>query len=107
MENDRMEDREARGDGASKFAYLLIGLGLGALIGVLFAPSSGEETRDYLSRRAEEGRDFAQRKARELRDQAGDLVDRGKNAAQQGKETVAAAVDAGRDAYQREKAKPL
>jgi gas vesicle protein len=52
----------------SKVTYFLVGLGIGALVGVLFAPKSGEETRDLLSKKADEGRDFAQRKARELRE---------------------------------------
>ena len=39
-------------------------LGVGALMGVLFAPKSGEETREFLAKRADEGRDFAQNKAR-------------------------------------------
>jgi|SRR5665213_1433653 len=94
-------------NGGSNLTYLLIGMGLGALLGVLFAPSSGEETRDFLTQRAEEGRDYAQRKANELRDRAGDMVERGKQAARQGKESVSAAVDAGVDAYQREKSKAI
>lgn len=32
-----------------------IGLGAGAALGVLFAPRSGEDTRDYLSDTAQEG----------------------------------------------------
>jgi len=34
----------------SKVTYFLVGLGLGALVGVLFAPKAGDETRDYLSK---------------------------------------------------------
>jgi gas vesicle protein len=89
----------------SRITYFLVGLGIGALIGVLFAPSSGEETRQYLSQKADEGRDYAQRKAQELRERAEDLVERGKNVAVRQTETISAAVDAGREAYQREKAK--
>ncbi len=94
-------------NGGSNLTYLFIGLGIGTALGLLFAPQSGEDTRDYLTQRAEEGRDFAQRKANELRDRANDLVDRGRQAAQQGKESVSAAVDAGMDAYQREKSKAI
>ena len=89
----------------SKINFFLVGLGIGALLGILFAPKSGEETRDFLAQKAGEGADFAQRKARELRDRAEDLVDRGKQVAQRQKESFSAAVDAGRDAYQREKSK--
>src|SRR6202049_4427543 len=89
----------------SKVSFFLVGLGIGALVGILFAPKSGEETREFLADKAEEGREYAQRKARELRERAEDLVDRGKQVAVRQKDTISAAVDAGRDAYQREKAK--
>ena len=65
----------------SKVSYFLVGLGVGALMGVLFAPKSGEETREYLSKRADEGREFAQKKAKELRDRADDLIERSKDVA--------------------------
>jgi len=89
----------------SKISFLLVGLGIGALVGILFAPKSGEETREFLTQKADEGRDYAQRKARELRERAEDLVERGKSAATRQKENISAAVDAGREAYQREKSK--
>jgi gas vesicle protein len=89
----------------SKVTYFLVGLGVGALVGVLFAPKSGEETREYLSQRADEGRDYAQRKARELRERTEDLIERGKEVAVRQKDSLSAAVEAGREAYQREKAK--
>ncbi len=89
----------------SKFTFFLVGLGIGALIGILYAPQSGEETRELLSKKADEGREYAQRKARELRERAEDLVEQGKQVVARQKESFAAAVDAGREAYQREKAK--
>jgi gas vesicle protein len=89
----------------SKVSFFLVGLGIGALVGILFAPKSGEETREFLSQKADEGRDYAQRKARELRERAEDILERGKTVAVRQKENISAAVDAGRDAYQREKAK--
>lgn len=89
----------------SKVSYFLVGLGVGALLGILFAPKSGEETREFLSKKAEEGRDYAQRKARELRERAEDLIERGKDVAARQKDSISAAVDAGREAYQREKSK--
>ena len=86
----------------SKVSYFLVGLGVGALMGVLFAPKSGEETREYLSKRADEGRDFAQKKARELRERADELIERGKDVASRKRDSISAAVEAGRDAYLRE-----
>jgi gas vesicle protein len=89
-------------NGGSKVSYFLAGLGIGALVGILFAPKSGEETREYLTSKADEGRDYAQRKARELRERAEDLIERSKEIMDRQKEGVAAAVEAGKDAYRRE-----
>ncbi|HJY85228.1 MAG TPA: YtxH domain-containing protein [Candidatus Acidoferrales bacterium] len=89
----------------AKISYFLVGVGIGAIVGILFAPKSGEETREYLSQKADEGKEYAQKKARELRERADDLVERGKQVAARQKDQIAAAVDAGRDAYQREKSK--
>jgi gas vesicle protein len=98
------EDDMADNSG-SKISYFLVGLGIGAVVGILFAPKSGDETREYLSKKADEGKEYAQRKARELRERAEDLVERGKQAAAKQKETLNAALDAGREAYDREKSK--
>jgi len=80
-------------------------LGVGALVGILFAPKSGEETREFLSQKADEGRDFAQRKAKELRERADDLIERSKDAASRGKDSISAAVEGAREAYRREASK--
>jgi gas vesicle protein len=90
----------------SKITYFLVGMGVGALVGVLFAPKSGEETRRFLSDKADEGRDYAQKKARELRERADDLIERGKETANKHKDTISAAVEGARDAYRREATKP-
>ena len=86
----------------SKVTYFLVGLGLGALMGVLFAPKSGEETRDFLAKRADDGREFAQKKARELRERADELIERGKDVATRKRDSLTAAVEAGREAFLRE-----
>jgi gas vesicle protein len=86
----------------SKVSSFLIGLGIGAIIGVLFAPHSGEETRDYLAAKADEGRDYAQKKARELRERAEDLLERSKEIMGRQKEAISSAVEAGRETYKRE-----
>ena len=89
----------------SKVTYFLVGLGVCALVGILFAPKSGEETREFLSQKADEGRDFAQRKAKELRERADDLIERSKDAATRGKDSISAAVEGAREAYRREASK--
>lgn len=89
-------------NGGAKFIYFLTGLGIGALIGILFAPQSGEKTREYLGERAEEGRDFLSKKGRQMREQAAEYVERGKGVLSQQREHLAAAVEAGKQAYRAE-----
>ena len=89
-------------NGNSKFIYFLAGLGIGALVGILFAPQSGEQTRELLSGKAEEGRDYLVQKGREVRDQASTFVDRGKEAFSQQREQLSAAIEAGKQAYRAE-----
>jgi gas vesicle protein len=86
----------------SKVSYFLVGLGIGAAIGILFAPSSGEETREFLSNKADQGREYAQKKARELRERAEDLIERSKEIISRQSDAVSSAVDAGKEAYRRE-----
>ncbi len=86
----------------SKVSFFLVGLGIGALVGILFAPKSGEETREYLSAKADEGKEYAQRKARELRERAEDLIERSKEIMSRQKDAISSAVDAGKQTYKRE-----
>ncbi len=67
----------------------MVGALTGAAGALLFAPASGEETREYLGQKAREGRS----RAREAVDQGRDLYDRQR-------ETVTSAVDRGREAFQ-------
>ena len=65
--------------GAYYVAFLLLGVGVGAGLALLFAPKSGKETRKLLVRRAGEGKDYVTSAGKEIRKQAGDAVGRGKN----------------------------
>ena len=85
--------------------YFLAGLGIGAVIALLFAPRSGKETRDMIAHKAEEGRDFVVTKSEEIRKQAEDAVEKGKDLVNKQKELLSAALEAGKQAYQDEKVK--
>ena len=81
------------------FGWFLAGLGLGALVGVLYAPKSGRETRQGLIDAAEEGRDFVVTKGRQAREHVGQYSERGKEVLAAQKEQFKAAYDAGVQAY--------
>jgi gas vesicle protein len=113
---------------SSGFSWFLAGLGLGALLGVLYAPKAGRETREDLASSAREGTEYLKQRSREAADQVNtyvergraqvnDYVDRGKDYVDRGKsqwsdivtqgrryvneqgERIAVAMEAGRQAY--------
>jgi gas vesicle protein len=68
-------------DNSSSFSWFLAGLGIGSLIGVLYAPKSGYETREELKAGAIGKTEYAKQRAREVAGQANDLVERSKTQA--------------------------
>jgi len=73
-----MSDNESSGIG---FGWFLAGLGLGALVGVLYAPKSGKETREELVAGALEARDRANKAYNQGVDQVSQFVQQGKQTA--------------------------
>jgi len=117
------EDNKIQG-----LAWFIAGLGVGALVGILYAPKSGRETREDLAQGAREGTEYLRTRTRQAVEEVGALVDkskeqmneyvgRGREAVDRGRaqweefvergkslvtdqgSRVAAAVEAGRDAY--------
>ncbi len=68
------EDSKVQG-----LAWFLAGLGVGALVGILYAPKSGRETREDIAQGAREGTEYLRTRTRQAVDQVGTLVDRGKD----------------------------
>jgi gas vesicle protein len=95
----------SEGNGGSMVTAFLAGLGIGAVVALLFAPRSGQETRDLLAQKAGEGKDFMKTKTEEIRKQAEDAVEKGKDLVSKQKELLSAALEAGKQAYQEEKSK--
>jgi len=92
------------------FGYFLLGLGLGVAAGVLLAPKSGAETReflrskaeesgDYLRSRADESRDYIKKRSDDLRESANDVYEKGRSAVKHRRDNLSAAVEAGKQAY--------
>lgn len=92
-------------NGGSKIAFFLAGMGVGAVLALLFAPKSGQETREFLTQKAEEGKDYVTARGRDLRKQAEEVVDKAKDVVSKQKEQLSAALEAGKQAYQEEKTK--
>ena len=83
----------------NRISYFFLGLGVGVAVGLLFAPKSGAETRDYLLTKADEGKDYVKRRSEQLRDSASDALEKGKSAVSRQRDQFSAAVEAGKQAY--------
>ena len=79
---------EGAGAGSILLAFML-GAVSGAAVALLYAPTSGRETREFLGDKAREGRD-----------KAAEATERGRQALNQGRDTLAHAIERGREAYQ-------
>ncbi len=90
----------------SGFSSFLLGLGVGIGIGMLFAPKSGEDTRRLIKDKTGEGTDYLKQQATGLRDTAGDLIAKGKEALGRQKESIAEAMEAGKQAYRETVSQP-
>jgi gas vesicle protein len=90
-----MSDRES----SNSFMWFLAGLGFGALMGVLYAPRSGRETREAIKNTAQEGGEYLKNRGRDARETVSQWVDRGKDVVSQKKEQISSAIDATRQAY--------
>src|SRR3954451_11902117 len=97
-------------DEKSGFGYFLLGLGIGVAAGVLWAPRTGGETSqliadkggegaDYIKNRAQEGTEYVRQRTDDLKQSASDLYEKGRTTVAQQKDTLNAAVEAGKQAY--------
>ncbi|MEW6209716.1 MAG: YtxH domain-containing protein [Acidobacteriota bacterium] len=119
-----MPDNEGS-SATEKLTYFLIGAGIGATLALLFAPKSGRELRGDIADYTRKGIDAASEGARRLGERAGELYDTSRDrvvgvysaareklshsaeavseAASRQKEQIAAAIEAGKQAYREEK----
>jgi gas vesicle protein len=88
-----MAKDDGGGAGSILLAFLL-GAVSGAAVALLYAPAAGRDTREYLGDRA-----------RESRDRAADAAAKGREIVTQGRETLATAIEKGKEAYQQARAR--
>ncbi len=70
----------------SNVVWFVAGAAIGATLALLFAPTSGEDTRRYIRRKAERSRDVVEDRGRELADRGRDLFERGRKIADEAAE---------------------
>ncbi len=91
---------------ALKWGYFAAGTGFGAVIGLLFAPRSGTETRQLIEEKTEDLLEKGREMTGGMREHAGQYVERAKQTVQQGKEQMREAIGAGKQAYQENRPSP-
>ena len=88
-----------------KALFFVLGGLIGATVALLMAPRSGEETRKLIAMKTREGTDYLTSHTKDVSDKATGLIDRGKELLQQQRDQLAAALEAGKQAYRDEKDK--
>jgi gas vesicle protein len=83
----------------SDFGSFLVGMGVGAVAAMLFAPQAGSETRGMIAGKAGESRDYLRHQSGNIRDSAGELVQRGRELVNRQRDHLREALDAGKQAY--------
>jgi gas vesicle protein len=95
-------------NGESKFSYLLIGLGLGAIGGLIAAILTRTETREILRERSGKSLDYLNQQAGKLRETADEIVRQGKKLLNvNGFDSADTATEAEKQAYQEERRENL
>jgi gas vesicle protein len=99
----------------SNLNFFLVGAGVGAIVALLFTPKSGRELREDISDTTQRGVEYANSSMKQVKDgaaqfytagfdKAADLIAAGRGLIEEQKEIVATALDAGKKAYQANKA---
>jgi gas vesicle protein len=82
---------------------LLLGVAIGAGLGLMFAPQSGKDTQEYIGRKAQDGFDQMVSAGKKVTAVAKDAASTAQNQFAQavgaGKDQLAQAVEAGKDVY--------
>ncbi len=93
-----------RGSGAMVLAFFIGGL-VGAGVALLFAPQPGKETRQKIRELAEEAKEKAIKCADEAKSKVTSTVEMSKGLVEEKKALITSAVEAGKEAYAKEKEK--
>jgi gas vesicle protein len=88
MRYGKYESSDRSGGAGTALTFLLIGLGVGAVLGLLYAPKPGKQMRKELKRHYEDARERFDDWKEEARDFAEEAVERGAEIADEVRERV-------------------
>jgi gas vesicle protein len=95
-QNDDRNLTPPPGSPLSRLVWLIAGVGIGAVAGILLAPQSGEDTRDWISTKCKSGMQNMNSKVKQTSQSVGDWIG-------QSQHQVSEAVSAGREAFSKAK----
>jgi gas vesicle protein len=88
MQSGKYESSEDGGNIGTALTFLLIGLGAGALVGLMYAPKTGRQMRKELRKKYETARETLDDWKDQAREAAEDAIDRGAEIAEEVRERV-------------------
>jgi gas vesicle protein len=90
-------------NGESNFSYLLIGLGLGAIGGLMFELLARKETRELLRERSSKTLDYLNQQGKKLRETTEGIVEKGKELVSHRCDSVDTTTEEEKQSYQEER----
>lgn len=100
---EEVTEMSDRRDLGKMLLAFLAGGAVGALLGILLAPASGEETRKKIKDASLAAKDKAKEKLETVKIETVNLFARGKEKVEDVKSQIQAAVEAGKEAYRQKK----
>ena len=76
LDNNTSEGNEE--NASNRLSWFLVGLVIGAAASVLYAPKSGRDTREFITRKTSEGREAVESAGENIIDRGRDLYDKGR-----------------------------
>lgn len=83
-----VSDSSANNNVGTAITFLMIGLGAGALVGLLLAPKTGRQMRKDLRRKLDDAKDSLQDWSEDARDRVQDLAEKGSDWAAELRDTA-------------------
>jgi gas vesicle protein len=77
FEDDR-EELEGGGEGSNRIAWFITGALIGATIAILYAPKSGQHTRQLIADKTQQGKDAVAESSKDLVESSREMFDRGR-----------------------------
>ena len=94
-----MKNHEMKAKESGKATFLLLGVGIGAVVSLLFAPRSGQDMRHVIREKTDKSRKALDRSSQRFSELARSAIDKSKQYIERGREALGGAVGANKQSY--------